>query len=829
MKFLYLAFVGIFSVGIIFSPGKSYAQVPSLPVNFYVIAGNQTNELHWDANPGGESVTNYKIYRSLNKSAFSALGTTSTQQYIDNDVDNGKVYFYKIAAVNLTGEGPSSVIDAGVPESKFGKFLRINGTEADTVLVNNSDELQLNVPVGSSFTIEFWMRVVELPLPGNEGYIIGRYTNTNLMRYVVRLRETGKLEFHATNLTSGIVSNTVIAVNKWYHIAVTYTRNGSTPINDGKIFINGILDKSSNNMQSLFSSVSGKMILGGDPVATNRFFNGYLDELRIWNGLRSQTELSNNKCSRFRGDEASLAGLWHFDEAVNGPTPMIYDYHKNGNNGGSNVKTMLFAPNAGDDIVRMNYNASTVIKVQQNDIGYSKTKLLTNLSNGYPLYGNATVINKDSVSYTTAPGFSGVDTLKYVLVDTASFCNSSPQYDTATVIIQVECGTKDNLDWATIKEGDKSDKQLYKNKGLHTTLSAKNKSGVSSSLKVGKKFKNKSSLEWNAVGAKKAASSDLSLSFNVEPDQFAFSLFDIDKESDDLIDSLVISGYRNGQVVELTAANIVVMGSAVSFVGNNSFKGTVKVNDVTSDDGNISINYFTPVDSVVLSLNNASPTAKVNSSQGIGLGNLTWCATVNNPPVILDNEGNAASVIRATTPFNEPLKLCVRTDDADTVFVTDIIPVQNLGILATAAPDTCLLYTPKHNFIGEESFHVTWCDDRIPAMCTEVEVIITVLPPEAMLPFLISEAVSPNGDNILDTWIIQGIERFPNNNVKVFNVWGDMVFEQHHYDNEMNPWRGEANSGPLTGNERIPDGTYYYIIDLGDSSLLLKGFVMLKR
>jgi gliding motility-associated-like protein len=445
------------------------------------------------------------------------------------------------------------------------------------------------------------------------------------------------------------------------------------------------------------------------------------------------------------------------------------------------------------------------------------------------LYGNATVINKDSVSYTTAPGFSGVDTLKYVLVDTASFCNSSPQYDTATVIIQVECGTKDNLDWATIKEGDKSDKQLYKNKGLHTTLSAKNKSGVSSSLKVGKKFKNKSSLEWNAVGAKKAASSDLSLSFNVEPDQFAFSLFDIDKESDDLIDSLVISGYRNGQVVELTAANIVVMGSAVSFVGNNSFKGTVKVNDVTSDDGNISINYFTPVDSVVLSLNNASPTAKVNSSQGIGLGNLTWCATVNNPPVILDNEGNAASVIRATTPFNEPLKLCVRTDDADTVFVTDIIPVQNLGILATAAPDTCLLYTPKHNFIGEESFHVTWCDDRIPAMCTEVEVIITVLPPEAMLPFLISEAVSPNGDNILDTWIIQGIERFPNNNVKVFNVWGDMVFEQHHYDNEMNPWRGEANSGPLTGNERIPDGTYYYIIDLGDSSLLLKGFVMLKR
>ncbi|MBT1699260.1 gliding motility-associated C-terminal domain-containing protein [Fulvivirgaceae bacterium PWU4] len=94
---------------------------------------------------------------------------------------------------------------------------------------------------------------------------------------------------------------------------------------------------------------------------------------------------------------------------------------------------------------------------------------------------------------------------------------------------------------------------------------------------------------------------------------------------------------------------------------------------------------------------------------------------------------------------------------------------------------------------------------------------------------LISEGVSPNGDDQLDRWIIEGIELYPNNNVKLYNVWGDLVFERKGYDNELHAWRGETNKGLKIGQE-APDGTYFYFIDLGnDNDSVLRGFVVLKR
>jgi gliding motility-associated-like protein len=97
------------------------------------------------------------------------------------------------------------------------------------------------------------------------------------------------------------------------------------------------------------------------------------------------------------------------------------------------------------------------------------------------------------------------------------------------------------------------------------------------------------------------------------------------------------------------------------------------------------------------------------------------------------------------------------------------------------------------------------------------------------LTLLVSEGVSPNGDSQLDQWIIQGIELYPNNNVKLYNVWGDLIFERRGYNNESHAWRGESNKGLKIGQD-APDGTYYYFIDLGnDNKQMLRGFVVLKR
>ena len=86
---------------------------------------------------------------------------------------------------------------------------------------------------------------------------------------------------------------------------------------------------------------------------------------------------------------------------------------------------------------------------------------------------------------------------------------------------------------------------------------------------------------------------------------------------------------------------------------------------------------------------------------------------------------------------------------------------------------------------------------------------------------VVFDGFSPNNDGINDSFRIDGIENFPGNTVRIFNRWGNRVFTQDGYKNE---W-----SGTWDGNNILPDGTYFYIIDLGDGSTPLKGFVQIRR
>jgi gliding motility-associated-like protein len=97
------------------------------------------------------------------------------------------------------------------------------------------------------------------------------------------------------------------------------------------------------------------------------------------------------------------------------------------------------------------------------------------------------------------------------------------------------------------------------------------------------------------------------------------------------------------------------------------------------------------------------------------------------------------------------------------------------------------------------------------------------------LPVEVFNAFSPNGDGINDTWVIQGISRFPDNEVRVYNRWGNLIFEGLGYDNATVVWNGESSEGVVFGGNDAPDGAYYYVIDLGDGSESLKGFVVLRR
>lgn len=100
---------------------------------------------------------------------------------------------------------------------------------------------------------------------------------------------------------------------------------------------------------------------------------------------------------------------------------------------------------------------------------------------------------------------------------------------------------------------------------------------------------------------------------------------------------------------------------------------------------------------------------------------------------------------------------------------------------------------------------------------------------------VIYNAVTPNGDGLNDHFVIDNIERFPNNKVEIFNRWGVKVYSTTSYNNTDNNFTGYSD-GRITINkgEQLPTGTYYYIVDYeytdasGSRSIKKAGFLHLE-
>ena len=90
----------------------------------------------------------------------------------------------------------------------------------------------------------------------------------------------------------------------------------------------------------------------------------------------------------------------------------------------------------------------------------------------------------------------------------------------------------------------------------------------------------------------------------------------------------------------------------------------------------------------------------------------------------------------------------------------------------------------------------------------------------------IYNAVSPNEDGLNDVFKILNIDQFPNNKVAIFTRWGDKVYEITGYDNVDKVFVGQSNVGK---SYLLAEGTYYYVIDKGDGTEQLNGFLELRQ
>lgn len=127
--------------------------------------------------------------------------------------------------------------------------------------------------------------------------------------------------------------------------------------------------------------------------------------------------------------------------------------------------------------------------------------------------------------------------------------------------------------------------------------------------------------------------------------------------------------------------------------------------------------------------------------------------------------------------------------------------------------DTAQVEVPQGTPKGTYTITYRICERNAdPENCKDATITIEVTG-DCELTFY--NAISTNGDASNDTFVIEGIECYPDNELKIFNRWGVLVYEQKGYDQSF---RGYSN-GRVTINrdEPLPNGTYYYIFEYRNS------------
>ncbi len=209
-----------------------------------------------------------------------------------------------------------------------GSALRFNGNNSK-VIVNNAPDLS-----NKSFTIEFWAR----RFSGNRSdYFVTQGTtlaDNNYLHIGFRSENTFTFAFWNNDLNTGADMD-----QGWHHWACTFNSANRNRIiyRDGQIVGN---DTATVNFQG-----TGTMALGGGAGPLDGAVAGMMDDVRVWNVVRTQSEIQTNMSIALTGSESGLLSYWKFDEG-SGTTV-------NDSAGGDNTGTFLNSPTWGT--TAMNY------------------------------------------------------------------------------------------------------------------------------------------------------------------------------------------------------------------------------------------------------------------------------------------------------------------------------------------------------------------------------------------------------------------------------------------------------------------------------------------
>ena len=159
------------------------------------------------------------------------------------------------------------------------------------------------------------------------------------------------------------------------------------------------------------------------------------------------------------------------------------------------------------------------------------------------------------------------------------------------------------------------------------------------------------------------------------------------------------------------------------------------------------------------------------------------------------------------------------------VLMNDGLANQNVNLSIVEAPlhaqgdiglNEYVIYETTNGYYGPDEFTYEICLAECPNICDTALVRLDIT------PYLeIPDVITPNNDGTNDTFMVRGIENFPENELCVYNRWGHEVYRASNYQND---WEGTWQGQPL------PEGTYFYVfMESGINEAVAQGYVVIHR
>ncbi|MEI6644873.1 MAG: FG-GAP-like repeat-containing protein [bacterium] len=175
--------------------------------------------------------------------------------------------------------------------------LTFNGT-SQYVSIPDANSLDMT----SNYTLECWFKADSFGAAGVAGGgLIDKYQTALANGYLLRLSGT-ELDFDQLK-TSGLN----LQAGQWYHVAAV--NSGGTR----RLYVNGVEKTISGTVLTVVANTN-EVRLGCD--YRSRYFAGQIDEARIWNIVRTQSEIQDTMHKGLIGSESGLQAYYRFNQGA---------------------------------------------------------------------------------------------------------------------------------------------------------------------------------------------------------------------------------------------------------------------------------------------------------------------------------------------------------------------------------------------------------------------------------------------------------------------------------------------------------------------------------